>query len=83
MKSLILLLICLCLTQSHIYSSDSKITYDFDGSPEIYHIYFALETGIGADDILWINWPFKIHAGSDKTTVKVILISFSNNLEIV
>ena len=80
MKAGVLFLILLCLAHSHIYSSDSKVTYDFEGNPSIYHIYLALETGLGAEDILMIDWPFKMHDGTDKTAVSVKLISFSNNL---
>ena len=80
MKAIALFLALLCLASAHIYSSDSKVTYDYDGNPSIYHIYLALETGLGAEDILMIDWPFKIHASTDKTAVTVKLISFSNNL---
>ncbi len=34
-------------------------------------------------DFLKINWPLKIHSGTDKSVVMIKLISFSNNLEIV
>lgn len=80
----ILLLISLLAPASpHIYSSDSKVTYDFDGNPAIYHIYFSLETGLGANDFVHINWPTKIHSGNIKQALSAKLISFSNNLEVV
>ena len=83
MKGLLVVLGCITLIQSHIYASDSKITYDYDGDPYIYHIFLAMETGLGADDILHISMPLVIHSSTDKTAVVVKLISFSNNLEIV
>lgn len=49
----------------------------------IYHIFLSLETGLGANDYLMINWPIRLHSGTDKSVVKAKLISFSNNLEIV
>ena len=77
------LLLLVVLAQTHIYSSDSKVTYDFDGNPKIYHLYMSLETGLGADDYLQIIFPTKIHVGSLKSALTAKLISFSNNLEIV
>lgn len=82
-KLLTILSFLLLCVHSHIYSSDTKVTYDFNGNPLTYHIFLSLETGIGADDYLMINWPLRIHSGTDKSVVKVKLISFSNNLEIV
>ena len=61
MKCLILLLLCLLSCHSHIYSSDSRVTYDYDGNPMIYHIYLALETGLGDSDYIKILWPTAIH----------------------
>ena len=78
-----LLLLLVVLAQTHIYSSDSKVTYDFDGNPKIYHLYLSLESGLGADDYLKIIFPTKIHTGSLKSAMTAKLISFSNNLEIV
>ena len=86
MKSIglgVLILLCFASATAHIYSSDSKVTYDFNGQPRIYHIYFSLSTGLGADDYLHIHWPEQIHSGTDKSALAVKLISFSNNLEIV
>ena len=83
MKTALAVLLFICLASAHIYSSDSKVTYDFNGQPMIYHIYLSLETGLGADDYLHIKWPTKIHAGTSKSALSVKLISFSNNLEIV
>ena len=80
MKVIIIFLLCFCVTYSHIYASDSKITYDYDGNPKIYHIYLSLDTGIGADDYLKINWPTAIHPTNVKSDLKAKLISFSNNL---
>jgi hypothetical protein len=33
MRGLLVVLACIVLAQSHIYASDSKITYDYDGDP--------------------------------------------------
>lgn len=77
------LLLLVVLSQSHIYSSDSRITYDYDGNPRIYHLFLALEMGLGSDDYLKIVFPTKIHTASLKSALTVKLISFSNNLEIV
>jgi hypothetical protein len=38
---------------------------------------------LSESDFLKINWPLKIHSGTDKSVVMIKLISFSNNLEIV
>lgn len=83
MKVFLLTFMLLTAINTHIYSSDSKVTYDFNGNPLTYHIFLSLETGLGSDDYLMINFPIKLHSGTDKTVVKVKLISFSNNLEIV
>lgn len=83
MKTLLLFMLCLLGCHSHIYASDTKVTYDYDGSPLIYHLYMSLETGLGADDYLKVIWPFAFHVTNSKSDVKAKLISFSNNLEIV
>lgn len=83
MKLILIALLCLFCVNGHIYASDSKVTYDFDGNPLIYHIFFSLETGLGSDDYVKIIWPFTFHASTDKTLITAKLISFSNNLEIV
>lgn len=83
MKILILLLLCLLGGEAHIYSSDSKVTYDYDGNPRIYHIYFSLEYGLGDSDYLTIIWPFQMSVLNQKDKLHAKLISFSNNLEIV
>ena len=42
MKTLIILLICLCLGNAIIYADDFSVTYDYDGDPKIYHTFLAL-----------------------------------------
>ena len=83
MKTLLLFMLCLLGCHAHIYASDTKVSYDYDGDPLIYHIYMSMETGLGADDYLKILWPIPIHQTGSKNNVKAKLISFSNNLEIV
>ena len=57
MKLVLLFLCTLVLIHSHIYSSTSKVTYNYDGKPLIYHLYLSLETGLGASDYLHLIWP--------------------------
>lgn len=82
MKAYIAAFVLLLCVHAHIYSSDNRVVYDYNGNPLYYRIFLALETGLGSTDYLKINWPLKIHASNDKSVVKVNLISFSNNLQV-
>ena len=57
MKILVLILCCLLVINSHIYSAPPKVTYGINGKPLIYSLYLSLETGLGADDYLHLIWP--------------------------
>ena len=71
----------LSLAQGHIYSEVPRVTYNHDGHPSYYSLYMSLENGMGASDFLRLTWPEQIHT-TLKTEVTVILIVFSNNLEV-
>lgn len=81
MKIFFLLLCCILLVNSHIYSSTPGVTYDINGNPLIYHLYVSLEYGLGASDYMQLVWPQLIH-NPTKPTVQVKLITFSNNLQV-
>lgn len=57
MKRVLVLLLTVCLAFSHIYSSPPRVTYNYDGYPSYYSLYFSIENGIGATDYLRIIWP--------------------------
>lgn len=81
MKRMLVFLLAAYLACSHIYSSPPRVTYNYDGYPSSYSLYFSLENGIGASDYLRLIWPEQIH-NTLKNEVKVNLITFSNNLQV-
>lgn len=79
--------IVLCLIFSlaacgQISSWDTRVSYGYDGKPLSYNLFFKLELGMGSTDYLRIIWPEALHVGTDKTTIKVTLISQENSYQI-
>ena len=78
---IIVLLLIIAISHSHIYSSPPKITYTYNGRPKYYSLYMSLQSGLGASDYLRLIWPEAIH-NTLKTEIIVNLITYNNNIKV-